>query len=191
MKTLFLTIDFINDIVHPDGKLALGAKFVSDNQVIEKVNKALEEARKKNCLIGHVKVGFNADYREVSPKSPLFSAVKDKEALQLDGWGTKFHKELDVQEDDFVIVKHRVSPLYATNLEVILRAHEVERVILTGVATNIAIESCSRELHDRDYEVIILEDGCGAHTQELHQASIESLKVVAQVDKTVNVGKYL
>jgi len=47
-----------------------------------------------------------------------------------------------------------------------------------------AVETLARELHDRDYKVIILEDACGAATKEIHEASILTLKRIADVCKT-------
>ena len=88
---------------------------------------------------------------------------------------------MDVQEDDTIIVKHRVSALYATPLESILKANQIDTVIVAGVSTNMAIETVTRELHDRDYKVIVVGDACGAATVETHEASLSTLKRIADV----------
>lgn len=181
MKAVLLVIDFINDIVHPHGKRSSTANYVADNRVIQQANEAIVFARKKKIPIIHVKVGFSSSYIECPLNSPLFGKSKEDNALQLGEWGTKFHEEMDVQESDTVIVKHRVSALYATPLESILRANQIDTVIVSGVSTNMAIETVTRELHDRDYKVIVLGDACGAATLEAHEAALSTLRKLAIV----------
>ena len=88
---------------------------------------------------------------------------------------------MDVRANDRVIIKHRVSALYATPLITLLRGKQIDTVVLTGVSTNMAIEAAARELHDRDFNVIVLEDACGAASDEIHQASLLTLKRIASV----------
>lgn len=181
MKTLVLVIDFINDIVHPNGKIAASAHYVAEHHVIDKVNNVLTFARANNYFIAHVKVGFSENYIECPAQSPLFGKAKEFKALQLNTWGTEFHAEVAVHLNDPVIIKHRVSALYATDLETILRAQKIEKIIICGVSTNMAVETVARELHDRDYQVVIVQDACAAATAEIHQASLKTLERIAKV----------
>jgi nicotinamidase-related amidase len=188
MNTLLLCIDFINDIVHPKGKIAASAPYITEHQVIERANEAIKFARAKHIPIVQVKIGFSKDYRECPKHSPLFSKASEFGALQLNSWGCEFHETLNVQPEDTIIIKHRVSALYATPLETILRANNITKVVLCGVSTNMAIETVARELHDRDYEVLILADACGAASTEVHQASLASLSRTA---KTLPVQEWI
>jgi biuret amidohydrolase len=47
MATAFIGLDFINDIVHPEGKISHTADLAAKRGVIEKVNHALATAREK------------------------------------------------------------------------------------------------------------------------------------------------
>jgi len=179
MKTLLLVIDFINDIVHPDGKRSATAAYVAEYEVMQQANKTIAIARQKNIPIVHVKVGFSANYIECPSNSPLFSKAKQDNALQLGTWGTEFHQQMDVREKDTIIIKHRVSALYATPLESILRANQIDTVIVSGVSTNMAVTTVTRELHDRDYKVIVVKNACGAATLEAHQATLNALSRIA------------
>lgn len=60
-------------------------------------------------------------------------------------------------------------------MDLILRANCIEKLILTGVATNNAVELTAREAHDRDYEVQIIEDTTECGSDEEQQASIHFL----------------
>jgi nicotinamidase-related amidase len=125
--------------------------------------------------VGFVRVGFSSDYRECPPASPIFSKARDNGLFQLGTPGTEVHPALGQQPGDFDIVKHRVSPFYATSLEAILRAKGIERLILCGVSTNGVVHSGARDAHDRDYECIILEDCCAGVSEAEHEHAIACL----------------
>ncbi|MDO8955092.1 MAG: isochorismatase family cysteine hydrolase [Gammaproteobacteria bacterium] len=169
MSRLLLTLDFINEFNDPAGKAPVCAEMVKKHGVIAKANQAIAWARKNGVLIAHVKVGFAKNYANCPLNSPLFGKAKELELIELGGWGTEFVKELDVQPEDSIIIKHRISAFYNTSLETYLRANKIETIILCGVATNFAVEAAAREAHDRDYNVITLKDACAGRTEEQHE----------------------
>ncbi len=180
-NTLLLSIDFINDIVHPEGKIASVAAEVSQHAVLDCANQALALARQNQILCAHVVVGFSSHYIECPQASPVFGRAPQLGALQLGQWGTQIHDALQVLADEPLIIKHRVSAFYNTDLETILRANRVDTLVLMGVSTQMAIETTAREAHDRDYQVVILSDACAAANQQVHQASLFSLSRLARV----------
>src|SRR5215204_6418872 len=147
-KTALLVIDFINDIVHPDGKITATADFVKKHDVINHANLVIAFARQHHFPIAFVKVGFSKNYLECPTNSPIFGQAKEMKAFELNTWGTEFHEKLNVQTDDFIITKHRVSAFYGTSLEAFLRANQIQNLILIGVSTDMAIQSTAREAHD-------------------------------------------
>jgi nicotinamidase-related amidase len=183
-KTALLVIDFINDIVHSDGKIAGSAAYIKKYKVIEHANKAIAAAREQKIPIFFVKVGFSSNYLECPMHSPLFRRAKEFKALQLNSWGTEFHETLNFQSSDNVIVKHRVSAFYATDLETYLRANQIQKLYLCGVSTDMTIQTTAREAHDRDYKVAVIKDACGAMTEELHENTIKSLERIAMISTT-------
>lgn len=182
--TALLVIDFINDISHREGKIARSAERIEKNQVIERSNEAIAHARKKNDLLIFVKVGFHNGYPDCPKASPLFGEAAKHGALLLDSWGTEFHEKLKFQKSDLVVVKHRVNAFYSTPLEAVLRAQNIRRVILTGTATNMAVEHTARDAHDRDYAVVVLKDACESASEEAHMAALESMGRFSRVVST-------
>lgn len=182
-NTALIILDFVNDIIHPQGKIAASASYVEDQQVVQRANHVIAWAREKQYPIIFVKVGFSANYYECPLYSPIFGAIKEKQALQLHTWGTDFYQGLDVRETDTVIIKHRVNAFYGTSLEILLRNHSVENLILCGIATDMVVQSTARDAHDRDYRVIVVADACGARTQAVHRAALEQLARVAEINQ--------
>lgn len=180
-----LVIDLINDIVHPQGKIARSASRVAQNQVIAHTNQAITHARTQGWLLIFVKVGFRKEYIDCPKDSPLFGAALTHGALLLDTWGTAWHEQLAVKEDDLIIIKPRVSCFYATPLEALLRAQNIKTLALTGVATDMAIEHTARDAHDRDYQVIIVKNCCETARAEAHAASLTTMSRFANVLEAV------
>jgi nicotinamidase-related amidase len=193
-NALFLVCDMVNDLVHEDGPN--GAKgygpILARRGVIANTAEAIRKARAAGVRIGYVRIGFSPDYRECPPGSRIFQGAKKAGLFKLGEWGTEVHPALKPQPGDFDIVKHRVSPFYATTLEAILGAHGIQRLYVCGVSTSGAVLSAAKDGHDRDYGVYVLEDCCAALTDEQHQAVIEQMQrmttIVTSKDVTFAEG---
>jgi len=175
-RTIFLVMDMMNDLVAEDGFNAqtYGVQ-VKQRGVLANTAKAIAAARAAGVPIGYIRVGFSPDYREAPANSPIFSGARKNGIFKLGTRGTEVHPALAPEEGDFDIVKHRVSPFYATSLEAILRAQGIERIVMCGVSTNGVVHSGAREAHDRDYEAVILEDCCAGVTADEHMHAVECL----------------
>jgi nicotinamidase-related amidase len=152
-SSIYLALDMMNDLVHPDGpngKAAYG-----------------EQARAAN--------------------SPIFSNARKNGIFKLGEWGTQVHPDLGQQPTDFDIVKHRVSPFHGTDLEVILRTHDVRRIYCSGISTNAVVQAAVREGHDRDYQMVLLEDCCCALSAEEHESAIKLLQRFCRVTTSAEV----
>ncbi|MDQ5947982.1 MAG: biuret amidohydrolase [Pseudomonadota bacterium] len=181
MSKALILIDYINEICHPEGKIAGCAAMINQRQIVTKVNKLLEQARKHNCLIIWVSVAFDTNYLEANQNSPIFSRAKSFQALQRNSWGTELLADLNYQAGELIIVKNAVNPFHATNLEHVLRNNAVTEVYLAGVSTEVAIQSCTRDAHDRGYIVNLIGDCCASSHLDFHNSSLEMLKLMAKV----------
>ncbi|GAA5187533.1 isochorismatase family cysteine hydrolase [Ferrimonas gelatinilytica] len=188
MKTAFIGLDYIVDIMHPSGKIARSAEHAREREIIPVANRLLAHAKAQGWLSILVKVGFSAGYQEQPKGSPMFGRAHEFGALRLDGPGCAFHPDLVVPDGTVELHKPRVSAFYGTILEPLLRANGVERVVLAGVSSVWALQSTARDAHDRDYQVVIVEDACAAANQEEHQASITMLETIAEVVSAKQLG---
>jgi ureidoacrylate peracid hydrolase len=90
--------------------------------------------------------------------------------------GHAFHPKLDIRPDDEIVYKSRFSPFIegASNIEDILRAKNIDSLIVTGTATNMCCESAARDAMMRDYKVVMVSDANGARYPEDHLAGLTS-----------------
>lgn len=188
-KSIYLVLDMMNDLVHadgPNGKAPYGEQ-ARARRIVENTRAAIDKARSADIPIGFVRVGFSPDYRECPPASPIFSNARKNQIFKLGEWGTETHPDLGQQPGDFDIVKHRVSPFYATSLDAILSAQGITRIYCSGISTNAVVQATVREGHDRDYEMVIIEDGCCGLTAEEHEIAMKSLERFCTVTNSADV----
>jgi nicotinamidase-related amidase len=87
------------------------------------------------------------------------------------------------------VIKHRISAFYGTDLDQICRANNIERLILTGVSTSMAVELTAREAHDRDYHVTVITDATTCASDEEKNASLSILKRIGLLMSTSDLMK--
>jgi nicotinamidase-related amidase len=75
-----------------------------------------------------------------------------------------------------VINKTTMSAFHSSGFERLLRAWGVEQLVFTGVSTNSCVEGTARDAADRGYRCLLVEDGCGAASARLHDASCENFQ---------------
>lgn len=187
--SIYLVLDMENDLVHadgPNGKAAYGEQ-VRGRRILENTHRALEKARAAGLRIGFVRVGFSPDYRECPASSPIFSNARKNGIFKLGEWGTQVHPGLGQQPGDFDIVKHRVSPFHGTGLDLVLRTHGIHRIYCSGISTNAVVQAAVREGHDRDYEMVVLEDCCCGLSVEEHEGAIKSLQRFCKIATSTEV----
>ena len=76
------------------------------------------------------------------------------------------------------IVKHKFDAFFETDLDAILRYHQVDTVIITGTATNACCESTARSAFMRDYKVVFPHDANATFDEAMHQATLVNIDLL-------------
>lgn len=125
----------------------------------------------------HVRVGFRPGLPEVSSRNPLFAAVKNSPQHQklFAGPTGEIHPSVAPHEGEVVVTKHRVNAFSGTDLGLILRANDVDTLVLFGIATSGVVLSTALHASDADYRLFIVSDCCADLDQGLHNDLVERL----------------
>ena len=184
MRTALLCIDFTNDLVSKDGKLAnLGfAEQVEKNNTLETVHRIQEHFREQGRLIVHMRSGFSSNYHEYPAKgSPMFGDIKGAEALIEGSKGFEFAEQVAPKEGEVKITKHRVSAFNRTRLDIVLRANKIEKLYIVGVGSDWSVDSTAWEAHDLDYDVHVVSDACVAEDESTNEVALKAISKIADV----------
>ncbi len=88
--------------------------------------------------------------------------------------------ELAPHAEDFQVTHPRISGFFGTNLDPVLRARGIHTVVVTGCATNVAVDSTVRDALQLGYEPILLENCCCSSAPEFHEAALKTGELCAQ-----------
>jgi len=100
--------------------------------------------------------------------------------------------ELKPIRGELVIDKNSSSPFNSTGIDQLLRNLGIETLIVTGMSTDMCVETTSRDAADRGYNVIILEDAVAAFAERHHEAALSGFaRVFGKIWNTEDVLKAL
>ena len=92
-----------------------------------------------------------------------------------DSWAADFYGDVRPAAGDAIVTKHRYSAFYNTDLDTILRANGIRSVVITGVVSNVCVETTAREAFVRDYYVIVPNDAAAAYSLTDHEATLGNI----------------
>jgi nicotinamidase-related amidase len=166
-------------VLSMDLQTAVVAIYAKDQQdpLLARVASVQTRARTLGMRIIHVQVGFRPNLPEASARNLLLGAIKGSPRHQqlFQGSAGAIHPTVAPQGDDILIVKHRVSAFPGTDLEMILRANDIETLVLFGIATSGAVLSTLLDAADADYRLVVIKDCCADLDLELHACLIDKL----------------
>jgi gluconolactonase len=163
-----MAMDFQNEI------LGMTPQYREKN-LLGTVKSVLDAARPTGAAIVYITVSFRDDYADAPAHSPLFQDEKARGVMKAGSPGAAICDELTPQAGDMVINKHGVDPFNGTHLANILRARDVDTLVLMGVWTNYVVEATARTGADSGYRIIVVTDGCASNTDENHQFFINQI----------------
>ncbi len=181
-KTALLIIDLQNDFLHPDGAYARGGQVCADIAALPaKVKPVVDSLRAAGGWVVSTQftlVPGKGGEPFISPHLKKLRPFLGKGDFVPGAWG---HALVDaLQPADIVIEKVAYSAFYETRLEFCLRKAQIETLLICGIVTNGGVASTLRSAHVRDFNTILLSDGCAAFSSEVHNVAIQSLSAVSQ-----------
>lgn len=135
----------------------------------------LVAARKAGMRVIFVVVSFRPGYPEVSPRNPIFGPLRTSGRFVEGSPGTEIHAAVAPQPGEAIVTKRRVSAFFGTDLDVILRSHGIETLLLAGIVTSGVVLSTVRHAADADYRLLVVEDCCADRDPELHRVLMEKV----------------
>ncbi|MGM0365910.1 MAG: cysteine hydrolase family protein [Actinomycetota bacterium] len=154
-----------------------------DSEVIPNSQKLIGICRKNNMLVVFTRIAsMSGKLLDVPgmPRKVLAGELEDKEGRPyhlLDGEdASRIDDRLKPRKEDVVVAKTSSGAFCSSELDLVLRANNISRLIFVGAMTDACLSSSVRGAYDRGYLSIIAEDGCIAATMEDHRAALRSLE---------------
>lgn len=138
-----------------------------------KLHKLLQSAREF-----HVPVIFIQTLHEKATDSDAWttrSSGRSAHVCRRGSWGAEFY-EVAPEQDDIIVNKHRYSAFVNTRLDSVLKTLKIETLIMTGVSTNVCVESTARDGFMLDYHIVLVADACASYSQSAHDMTLENIE---------------
>ena len=151
--------------------------YTRDTGLVTRAGALLQKGREAGLTIVHVKVGFRPGLPEVHRRNMLLAALKDSPAHQqlFAGEPGSIHSAVAPHEGDLVITKSRVNAFTGTDLELLLRANDIDTLVLFGIATSGVVLSTTLAAADADYRVFVVKDCCADLDEAVHACLLEKV----------------
>jgi len=164
-------------VLSMDLQTAIVSIYVKEEGFLVRTASVLKRARQSAMCVIHVQVGFRPNLPEVSPRNTLLSAIKSsaRHRQVFEGAGGAIHSAVAPEGEDIVVTKHRVSAFAGTDLEMILRAKDIDTLVLFGISTSGVVLSTLLHASDADYRLVVIQDCCTDLDAEVHRCLVEKI----------------
>lgn len=176
--TALIVIDMQNCFLHPEGTFAkLGVDVAPLREAIPGCAALAAGARRAGVPVIHVHTIWRPDFRDAGLIwNELKRPMRDAGALVAGSFDAQIVDELTPEPSDFLVVKHRYSGFYGTDLEVLLSSLFITAVVLCGVTTNICVETTARDAAQRNYRTYVVRDATAEVDPAKHDHALSTLE---------------
>ncbi len=180
--TALLVIDMQNDFCAKGGLVDRGGRDVSAVQEMAKNLPALiAAAREAGVLVVFVRSLYSTEGNRYLSDVWLEQAARKQgggytltPVCGADSWEGDYYEDVRPASGDIVVTKHRYNAFHGTDLDQILRSNGVRSIVVTGVSTNVCVETTARDGFIRDYYTILVGDGTAAYSAEEHATTLKT-----------------
>ncbi len=183
--TALLVIDMQRDFLEPGGfGEMLGNDVARLRRAVAPTRRVLDAFRTRGLPVIHTREGHRADLSDCPPskrsRGRLATGIGDRgpmgRILVRGEPGHAIIAELAPAPGEPVVDKPGKGAFYATGLDALLRERGIRSLVVSGVTTEVCVQTTVREANDRGYECLVLEDCVASYFPELHAAALAMVK---------------
>ncbi len=184
-RSALIIIDMQRDFLEPGGFGEMLGNDVSQlRRTIEPNRRLLEAWRAAGLPVLHTREGHRPDLFDLPPAKKIrgrsATSIGDPgpmgRILVRGEPGHDIIAELTPQPGEPVIDKPGKGAFFATDLHAILEHRGIKQLVVTGVTTEVCVNTTVREANDRGYDCLVLDDCCGSYFPEFHAMGLKMIK---------------
>jgi ureidoacrylate peracid hydrolase len=190
-----LVVDVQNDFVSADGSAGRrGEDVTAALSMVPRLTRLISEGRRIGLTIVYI-MTTHSEWTDTPSWIYRSSQKSGLNTCREESWGAEFYDGISPLASERVVIKHRYSAFINTDLNTVLKARRIQSVLVTGVATNVCVETTARDAYMFDYYVTLVEDCAAAYDAKLHRATLENIRrhfgLVASSDEIIDAWKGL
>ena len=177
--TAIVVVDMQNDFCAENGYIhaTQGADMSGNRSLAERIGRLVKAGRTAGCEIVWVKAIYDHDLLPAPMLSKMLERGNGAVCCASGSWGADFY-EISPENGEQVVEKRCYSAFHNTQMDDILRRRSIKSLIITGVATNVCVDSTLREAFFHGYYIVMPPDCVGSANMRLHEATIKSVEFI-------------
>jgi nicotinamidase-related amidase len=148
--------------------------------LVQRIDELAAACREAGILVIHTAHGLRPGGSNIGILGEIVPDIKDG-LLNRGAETAELHPELRVDPIDVVLEKPRFGAFYGTALELILRSHGIDTIIISGIATDVCCDTTAREANARDFRVLFLSDGTATNDPDPERAQAATLEMIGSL----------
>ena len=174
-RTALIVVDMQNAFAKKGGMLDVLGSFNEDRakRAIANNKKIIQAFRRKGMKIIYLRMTYGPDLVEAGgPESPNFWKQGGLVAMRqhpewkgrfltIGTWDWEIIDELKPLPGEIIVNKSRYSGFVNTELDTVLKKHNIKYIVFIGIATNVCVESTLRDAYFHEYFPVLVSDACG------------------------------
>ena len=176
-RTGLVVVDPYNDFISEGGKLWGRVKRVAQaNDCVSHMSQVATAARDAGIRVFYAlhRRYRPGDYESWTSIAPIQKAAWSSRVFEYGTWGGEIRSEFEPQAGDIVALEHWCSSGFAnTDLDLQLKRHGVQNLIVIGLIAHTCIEATVRFAAELGYDVTVVKDATADYSDEEMHAALE------------------
>ncbi len=169
-------IDPVNDFLSEGGAAwDLTRNTVRLHDVVGNLGRAIDGARAHGIPVLFAPMAYTLeDYAEhqLHRRNGIHRVQFERKMFLAGSWGADFHPDLRPRGDDVVLLPHKGTDVFRTDLPEHLARLGTTHLVLAGMTANLCVESTGRHAAEEGYDVTFLADAIGSENVPSYEAAV-------------------
>src|SRR5262249_18201571 len=140
-----IVVDVQNDFCSEEGFFGReGYDMTQIQAAVPRIKRLIDEARAAGVKVVFIRSTYDPHHLNDPTRERNLRRGLNKSGCTTGAWGTELYGVAPIAGEPLV-TKHRYSAFQGTDLHIILRSWGIRTLIMTGVTTNVCVESTARE----------------------------------------------
>lgn len=183
-KSALLMLHWQNSVANPKGVWGKALyPQIKKNNSIPNAKKVLDAARKKGMMVIFVNIGWRPGFPELPAKQyyPLMQGAKDANKGIIGTWEVDVIDELKPAKDDKIVINFGSDSFEGTDLDLILRANNVDHIYVSGQCTEHVVATTIKRALNKGYNATLMKDTTSGFTDGNYEAMMNILPLYCKM----------